>query len=187
MKWKIRPSESDMPKPVDEIVLTLEPFVGTAANPYRAVDEIAESVQYWRRFVPIDGMRLSEASALLKEKSRWLKEMEKGTVGHPSPNRCAWVFSDLTSLSPSLKRISECVSIMPEAFFCSFPHSETHSNLMPPNDTAHLFHPYAFIIRRFAWWSFWNFKFNTLETHSGHMITSPLLRKTDFHVTMYLL
>ena len=65
-----RPSESDMPKPVDEIVLTLEPFVSTAANPYRAVDEIAESVQYWRRFVPRDGMRLSEASALLKEKGR---------------------------------------------------------------------------------------------------------------------
>ena len=55
----------DMPPDTEEIVLTLEPFVGTAANPYTAVDEIAESVAYWRRFVPRDGMRLSEAEALL--------------------------------------------------------------------------------------------------------------------------
>ena len=60
-----QPAAPCMPEPVDEIVLTLEPFVGTAANPYRAVEEIAESIAYWRRFVPHDGMRLSEAKDLL--------------------------------------------------------------------------------------------------------------------------
>ena len=57
-----------LPDPVDAVALTLEPFVGTLANPYTAVEEIAESAAYWRRFVPRDGMRLSEAAALLKER-----------------------------------------------------------------------------------------------------------------------
>ena len=48
-----------------DIALTLEPFVGTLANPYAAVDDVAQSVAYWRGFVPRDGMRLSEAAALL--------------------------------------------------------------------------------------------------------------------------
>lgn len=61
-----QPDAAGMPEAVDEVVLTLEPFVGTAANPYRAVDEIAESIAYWRKFVPYDGIRLSEAQALLK-------------------------------------------------------------------------------------------------------------------------
>ena len=36
--------EDEMPDSVEEIVLTLEPFVGTAANSYMAMDEIAEPV-----------------------------------------------------------------------------------------------------------------------------------------------
>lgn len=55
-----------MPPQVDEVALTLEPFLGTMANVYDAVEEIAQSVAYWRRFVPRDGMRLSEALALMK-------------------------------------------------------------------------------------------------------------------------
>lgn len=64
-----KPEVPGMPETVDEVVLTLEPFVGTAANPYKAVEEIAESVAYWREFVPRDGMRLSEAHAILKQKT----------------------------------------------------------------------------------------------------------------------
>lgn len=56
-----------MPEAVGEVVLTLEPFVGTAANPYRAIEEIAESIAYWRKYVPRDGMRLSEVRVLLQE------------------------------------------------------------------------------------------------------------------------
>ena len=59
------PEAEGMPAVVGEVVLTLEPFVGTMAIPGRAVDEIAESVAYWRRFIPRDGMRLSEARELL--------------------------------------------------------------------------------------------------------------------------
>jgi len=60
----VQPAQPGMPAPVNEVVLTLEPFVGTAANPYAAVDDIAQSVAYWRGFLPRDGMRLSEVLAL---------------------------------------------------------------------------------------------------------------------------
>ncbi len=62
-----RPALPDLPEPVDTVALTLEPFVGTAANPFAAVEDIADSVAYWRRFLPRDGMRLSEAAAMLTE------------------------------------------------------------------------------------------------------------------------
>jgi len=57
--------EDGMPPYCDEIALTLEPFIGTAGNCYDAVEEIADSVEYWRKFIPKDGMRLSEILALL--------------------------------------------------------------------------------------------------------------------------
>lgn len=60
-----RPAYEDMPPACDEIVLTLEPFMGTAGNVYDLLDELEESVAYWRRFVPRDGMTLSEAVKLL--------------------------------------------------------------------------------------------------------------------------
>lgn len=60
-----QPPIPGLPAPAAAIALTLEPFVGTLANPYTAVEEIAASVDYWRRFIPRDGMRLSQARALL--------------------------------------------------------------------------------------------------------------------------
>ncbi len=60
------PERPGLPRPVDAVALTLEPFVGTAANPYAAVEDIADSVAYWRRFLPRDGMRLSEVVERLK-------------------------------------------------------------------------------------------------------------------------
>lgn len=60
-----QPPIPGLPAPAAAIALTLEPFVGTLANPYTAVEEIAASVDYWRRFIPHDGMRLSQARALL--------------------------------------------------------------------------------------------------------------------------
>ena len=61
-----REAEKGMPPQVDEVALTLEPFLGTMANVYDSVEEIAQSVAYWRKFVPRDGMRLSEALSLQK-------------------------------------------------------------------------------------------------------------------------
>lgn len=54
-----------MPPKCDEIVLTFEPFISTAGNTYDLLDELKESVAYWRKYVPEDGMRLSEVAKLL--------------------------------------------------------------------------------------------------------------------------
>lgn len=56
---------SGMPPACEEVVFTLEPFIGTAGNNYDALEELETSVRYWRRFIPQDGMRLSEALKLL--------------------------------------------------------------------------------------------------------------------------
>ena len=49
-----------LPQRCGEIILTLEPFIGTAGNTTDALEEIAQSIQYWRQYLPRDGMRLSE-------------------------------------------------------------------------------------------------------------------------------
>ncbi len=55
-----REQEEGMPPVRDEIVLTLEPFIGTAGNNYDALEQIRQSVCYWRQFIPQDGMLLSD-------------------------------------------------------------------------------------------------------------------------------
>lgn len=62
LKESFRREEEDMPPKVKEIALTLESFLGTAGNPYRLLEELRETVAYWRRFLPRDGMRLSEVT-----------------------------------------------------------------------------------------------------------------------------
>ena len=52
--------DPNMPEKCDEIMLTLEPFTGTADINRAALAKLRESVRYWRRFIPRDGMRLSE-------------------------------------------------------------------------------------------------------------------------------
>lgn len=54
------PEDAAMPPRCDEIVLTLEPFISTAGSTADLLDDLRESVIYWRQFVPRDGMRLSE-------------------------------------------------------------------------------------------------------------------------------
>ena len=53
-KWQ------NMPQPVDEICLTLEVFAGTADLPCDIINKITDSVNYWREFIPRDGMTLDE-------------------------------------------------------------------------------------------------------------------------------
>jgi len=43
-----------------EVILTLEPFIGTVGNNADAIEEIEQSVQYWRQYIPHDGMLLSD-------------------------------------------------------------------------------------------------------------------------------
>lgn len=54
------PDEPGMPPKTAEVTLTLEPFISTAGSVRDLLDDLRESVAYWRRFVPRDGMRLSE-------------------------------------------------------------------------------------------------------------------------------
>lgn len=53
-----RPAVEGMPPPVDAIYLTLEIFAGTADKPSDILPGLRESVAYWRRFVPEDGLTL---------------------------------------------------------------------------------------------------------------------------------
>lgn len=60
-----QPPPPGFPPKADHVYLTLEPFLPTACNSRVVLDEIAESVRYWRRYVPADNMDLSEAVAAL--------------------------------------------------------------------------------------------------------------------------
>lgn len=60
--------ETGMPPECKAIVMTLEPFIGTAGNVYDALEELELSVKYWRRFVPEDGIRLSRIIGRLDKK-----------------------------------------------------------------------------------------------------------------------
>jgi sugar phosphate isomerase/epimerase len=62
--WK-QPVPPGFPPPVREIYLTLEPFIGTADHPRLALEEIDESVRYWRQYVPQDGMTMEAVMSRL--------------------------------------------------------------------------------------------------------------------------
>lgn len=55
-----KPLEDGMPDRCEEIYLTLEVFGGTADLPVDIEYKIRDSVEYWRKFIPEDGMNLSE-------------------------------------------------------------------------------------------------------------------------------
>ena len=55
-----QPQSADMPPMCGEVVLTLEPFIGTAGSTHDLLTELKQSVSYWRKWIPEDGMRLSE-------------------------------------------------------------------------------------------------------------------------------
>lgn len=54
------PAEKDIAPRVDAIYLTLELFSGTAQNRREILYAYAETVHYWRQFVPEDGLSLDE-------------------------------------------------------------------------------------------------------------------------------
>jgi hypothetical protein len=64
-----RPAPAGFPPPVREVYLTLEPFLGTADHPRIALEQIAESVRYWRQYVPDDGMTLDTVISGLNTRS----------------------------------------------------------------------------------------------------------------------
>lgn len=54
--------KSIVPK-CEHLVLTLEPFISTMGNVYDSLEEIRQSINYWRKFVPRDNMYLDEIIA----------------------------------------------------------------------------------------------------------------------------
>ena len=56
-----------MPPKCGEVVLTLEPFISTAGNTFDLMDDLRESVAYWRKWIPRDGMYLSEIRRNLEQ------------------------------------------------------------------------------------------------------------------------
>jgi sugar phosphate isomerase/epimerase len=57
-----RPVDKNMPRRCEEIYLTLEVFMPTAAHVPRALEDLKESVDYWREFVPGTNSSLYEIS-----------------------------------------------------------------------------------------------------------------------------
>lgn len=55
-----KPNEAGMPEKPEEIYLTLEMFTGTADINRSALMRMRETVDYWRQFIPEDGLYLSE-------------------------------------------------------------------------------------------------------------------------------
>jgi hypothetical protein len=55
-----RPPEKDLPPMCREIFLTLEIFSHTAQRPREILDMMKRSVQYWRKFIPEDGVPLDQ-------------------------------------------------------------------------------------------------------------------------------
>ncbi len=53
-------SDMGMPPKCKEIYLTIEVFAGTSEIPYDILKKIEESVQYWRDFIPEDGLTLDK-------------------------------------------------------------------------------------------------------------------------------
>lgn len=64
-----QPDDPEMPPKCGEMVLTIEPFISTAGNTYDLLDDLDETVAYWRRWIPRDGMRLSEIRKILEGNS----------------------------------------------------------------------------------------------------------------------
>jgi len=61
------PPPDGFPPAVSEIYLTLEPFMSTASYPRAMLEDIAQSVEYWRRYIPEDGIELGVAVHNLSE------------------------------------------------------------------------------------------------------------------------
>jgi D-erythrulose 1-phosphate 3-epimerase len=61
-----REPEPRMPPRCEEIYLTLEIFAGTADFPVDIIQGLAESVEYWRRYIPTDGLTTEELLARQK-------------------------------------------------------------------------------------------------------------------------
>ena len=58
-----RQESPSMPKPCSDIYLTLEVFSGTSEPPSGIIRKLQESLRYWRRWIPEDGVTLDQLVA----------------------------------------------------------------------------------------------------------------------------
>ena len=56
----LAPTLDSMPPRCEKIYLTIEVFSGTMDKPREIIHRLEETVAYWRRFVPTDGLRLDQ-------------------------------------------------------------------------------------------------------------------------------
>ncbi len=59
------PDDPSMPPKTDRITLAFEIFISNVKYPHDAIDELKETAQYWKQYIPRDGMTLDEALSLL--------------------------------------------------------------------------------------------------------------------------
>jgi hypothetical protein len=57
------PAEPSLPPRCPSLYLTLEIFAGSGVRPLTLLDQIRASVEYWRRWIPADGLTLAELLA----------------------------------------------------------------------------------------------------------------------------
>ena len=52
--------EDNMPKRSEKVFLTLEAFTSTASLNHETIKDYKKSVEYWRKYIPVDGKELNE-------------------------------------------------------------------------------------------------------------------------------
>lgn len=57
---KVKPSSDKMPPITKEILLNFEIFSASTMTSYEVIDNIQQSVDYWRKFIPYDGMTIDQ-------------------------------------------------------------------------------------------------------------------------------
>ena len=77
-----RPAQAGMPPRCEKIYLTFELFAGTSQTTRSILKEYAQSVRYWRQFIPQDGLPLDELLRRLPEEET---ELEEQPVLHFQP------------------------------------------------------------------------------------------------------
>lgn len=55
-----RPPDNGMPPPVDNLYLSFEVFAATAETNRQVIEKLRHSYEYWRQYIPEDGMLLSD-------------------------------------------------------------------------------------------------------------------------------
>ncbi|MCD8140652.1 MAG: hypothetical protein LUE17_12900 [Planctomycetaceae bacterium] len=56
-----RPEKPGMPPRTERITFAFEIFISNTQYPYDSLNDLKETIAYWKRYIPEDGMTLDEA------------------------------------------------------------------------------------------------------------------------------